>query len=308
MDIFSLQSLEGAWNGIWFTPENISTWIIFKYIFLSVVLFNVYILFKDRHLLYGVDNGGLAIRTVRDQHTIAPWPRFCIWDYFPEKPSTQTIILGTQLLACITALLGFLGWIPFVLIFLIEVSRIHRNIMCNHGGDTYARLLLFVIMFAFILIPQDVVNSGSLGYYLQHGDWGIDNEWAPWPLRCIMLLWVSVYVHAGMHKLKGPMWRDGTASFYPLFITGFRRFPVPHFMLRPVFIKIGTYGTIGMELCSIFAIVPDFRFYVVWAIVVMHLIFDYCINIQLFSIIMIAGCAVWITPDAAHNILMSIGF
>jgi hypothetical protein len=46
--------------------------------------------------------------------------------------------------------------------------------------------------------------------------------------------------------------------------------------------------------------------FIVINIVVLHLIMDWALNIQLFGFIMIAACAVWITPDVADGILQNV--
>ena len=227
MEVFSFENIASVWNQIFWSAENVSPWIIAKYAILGVILYNALILFKDRELLYSVDSG-LAIRTMRDQHTIPPWPRLCIWDYFPEGKNSQTIIMGGYVAATAVGILGFGGWIPFALMYFIDTSRIHRNIMCNHAGDTYARLVTLIFAITYVFNPE-IANVGTLNWYLENGNMGIDETWSPWGLRMIMALWISCYVNAGIHKLKGPMWRDGTASFYPLFVTPYAAQTRPKF-------------------------------------------------------------------------------
>ena len=300
MDMFSIENLNNLWNQFFWAEENVSTWIIFKWFFGTVMLANTALLFKDRFLFYDC-HVGLGIRNKRDPHTVPPWARFCLWDYLPDTKASTTLIFSAWIASLFAFLLGAGGWMPILIIVACETSRIHRNIMCNHAGDTYARLIWWCMLAAYALNPM--ANVGGLSYYQEYGNMGIDATWNPWPLRMIMILWISCYTNAAIHKLKGAMWRNGTASFYPLYCNGFRRWPVPLFLLSPIFVKIGTWGAIVMEASAPLALVPSLRPYIVGGIAAMHMVFEYCLNLQLFGVIMLAGCIAWISPDFAHSVL-----
>lgn len=300
------ESIQEFWNSFFFAEENVSVWVIFRIIFGTICFFNTLLMFYDRYKWYDIETG-FGIRTRRDPHTIPPWPRLCIWDYFPEHKRSHDIICGLWLLSCVGIIIGFLFPISCFVFFVISTSAVHRNIMCNHSGDSYVRLITFIMLAGALLNPDGTVFS--VDYYIANGtanNFGLDLSWSPWPARMVMITWVSCYSIASIHKLKGPFWRNGTAAYYPTYVTGFARWRVPKFMLIPLFVKIGTWGTMLVEASAPLALIPECRKYAVGLNVLMTISFEYFLNIQLFGLIMISSAVIWVDPQAAHDMMINI--
>ena len=93
------------------------------------------------------------------------------------------------------------------------------------------------------------------------------------------------------------VWWNGTAAWYPVWVDTYLRHRPPRWMLRPLFIRIATWGTLLEELALGTLIwIYELRPYVVLTGIVMHLVFEAVMNMQLFGWTMIAGLLLFLEP------------
>ena len=132
----------------------------------------------------------------------------CLLHLLPPTTGGFRILLVLHLLACVGSLIGWQFRVSAVVVFVTLVSIHHRNTFILSSGDTVLRLMSFLAMFS---AAGDAfsVDAAILG---RGGFPAVD----PWPLRLMQILISIIYVRTVWWKLRGKMWWNGTAAWYPV--------------------------------------------------------------------------------------------
>ena len=214
-------------------------------------------------------------------------------------------VLATGLI-CGLGLAGGLGLVAGVFprcaaacVWLASVSYAWRNMDILHSGDNLIRIGAFFLIFARSgealslpravsrrLFPQAAVDPVALYQPVP-----------AWPQRILQLQLCILYLAAGVWKLMGPTWRNGTAVGMVLQLGEFQRFPVPEFFLTPLMSQVFTYGTLAFELGFPLLIwIPQLRLPVLVAGLAFHAGLDWVMNVQLFQWLITAYYLLWLKP------------
>ena len=120
-----------------------------------------------------------------------------------------------------------------------------------------------------------------------------------------MQLQVSIiYLRAGLAKLGGASWLNGSAAYYPTQVQEYRRFPLPRVLTGAFWIKLATWGTILIELGLGTAIwVKEFRFAILLCGLAFHLVLEYFLNLQLFGLTMMCCLLLFASPTFLMSLL-----
>ena len=130
----------------------------------------------------------------------------------------------------------------------------------------------------------------------------------PWPMRLMQIQISIVYLRTVFWKLRGKMWWDGTAAWYPLWVEAYVRYRPPGWMLKPVLIRIATWGTLVEEIAMGTLIwIREFRYPMLVTGIVFHLMLDMIMNLQFFSWIMICSLLLFVFPEDAERCLVYFG-
>ena len=184
-------------------------------------------------------------------------------------------------------------------VWLASVSYAWRNMDILHSGDNLIRIGAFFLIFARSgealslpravsrrLFPQAAVDPVALYQPVP-----------AWPQRILQLQLCILYLAAGVWKLMGPTWRNGTAVGMVLQLGEFQRFPVPEFFLTPLMSQVFTYGTLAFELGFPLLIwIPQLRLPVLVAGLAFHAGLDWVMNVQLFQWLITAYYLLWLKP------------
>lgn len=280
------QILDG-WHAFFHEPVPCSTLAVFR-ILLGLIL---------------VANSLLIVPLIDDYYSadgvwsLAAWQRcggrqrFSLLHLLPPVTAAFRLLWAVHFLACVAFLVGWQFRISSVVVFLTLVSIHHRNTYVLSSGDTLLRLFTFLAMFsdAAAALSADACLSGSAASRFPPVD--------PWPVRVMQLQLCIVYVRTVYWKLRGRMWWDGTAAWYPLWVDAYVRFRPPQWMLTTWLIRTATWGTLTAEAALGSLIwVQEFRYPVLCAGIIMHLVFDVIMNLQFFSWIMISGLLLFVCP------------
>lgn len=113
-----------------------------------------------------------------------------------------------------------------------------RNVFISNPGIPYVGLLML-----FIILLPDNENEWTQRPHLTRGLY-----WLGW------IIMMSGYTISGLHKLQSPSWVDGTALSHILSSPIARNtFLLPYLKSLPsIFWKIGTIGSLGLEITSLF--------------------------------------------------------
>ena len=219
----------------------------------------------------------------------------CLLHYLPAGSSSRWLFLMGHLLACAAFLTGWHFQVASVLVFVSLVSIHHRNPWCLSSADSLLRLITFICCFS--PAPAAIWTLESTG--LPNGCITVE----AWPARLIQILVCSVYLRTVCWKLRGSLWKNGTAAWYPLWADAWVRLRPPRWMLVPLTISIATRCTILLELALAFGLwISDVRLPLLLAGIAMHLVFDLILNLQLFSWVMITCLLLFLTPPEATSV------
>lgn len=191
------------------------------------------------------------------------------------------------MIAALTTALGLGTRVSTIILFIGTVTLHHRSPDILHGGDYLLRAWIFLVMLA----PSG--KSCSLDRLI--GLWrgkapAIPEPVSLWPQRLVQYQLAIVYFTTVWQKSFGNMWWDGTATWYPLHLREFDRFPLPSFFENPPFIAISTYYTIFIELAmATLVFAKPLRKWILFGGILLHASIEYRLNIPLFAWIICSG-------------------
>ncbi|MBC8063653.1 MAG: HTTM domain-containing protein [Chlorobia bacterium] len=241
-----------------------------------------------------------AIRKMPDftGHLQGPWewfqlpftvPRINLLAYFGmgENATWAAILYLATILAALTTMLGLWTRVSTIILALGTVSFHLRNGFIIHGGDTVLRVMVLYLVIA----PCGLACSMDRLIGLWKGKISPAlPQISLWSQRLIAYNVALVYFTTFWHKMRGDMWRDGTATWYPARLNEFDRFWVPPFMDDRPFIYLSTYGTLAVELAmGTLIFYKPLRKWVLLAGLCMHAFIEYSMNIPLFAFV-ICSC------------------
>ena len=282
--------LAAAWHASFHAPETCAPQVLFRLMFGGLMLLNAVLLFPLVTDFVGADA----------MWNIAAWQkqqgrsRMCLLHLLPPTTGGFRSLLAIHLLACVGFLIGWQFRICAVVVFVTLVSIHHRNTFILSSGDTVLRLISFLAMFSSAgdALSVDAAIQGTTGFP------AVD----PWPLRLMQILISIIYVRTVFWKLRGNMWWNGTAVWYPFWVDTYLRHRPPRWMLSPFLIRIATSGTLLAELALGTLIwIHELRPYVVLSGIIMHAVFEVVMNLQLFGWIMIAGLLLFLPPETISS-------
>lgn len=190
----------------------------------------------------------------------------------------------TTVLALTTAL-GLFTRFSASLLALCFVSLHHRNVSILHGGDTVMRIMVIYLAVS----PCGRACSLDRLFRLRRGEEDEPASISLWPQRLVQFNVALIYFTTVWAKWFGPKWMNGTATWYPVRLAEFYRFPVPSFLNDLPIVYLTTYGTLIVEFSLATAVFfRPLRKYVLLAGVLLHGFIEYSMNIPFFSFLMIS--------------------
>ncbi len=193
------------------------------------------------------------------------------------------VFLVLSVLAAALMLVGLFTRVASIALFLLMVTIHHRS------GDTLmaADWLLRMWVFAVAVGPSGATLSLDRKFF---GKGKAVEEVSLWPQRLVQFQLAVVYFMTVWLKWSGDLWREGLATYFTGYLREFERFPVPGFMYSIPAVKIGTYGTLLIELAMATLVFSrPLRKWVMIPALLMHAYINYSMNIPLFQWIIVAG-------------------
>jgi hypothetical protein len=179
-----------------------------------------------------------------------------------------------------------------VLVWLVSFQN--RNPLILNGQDAVLRLIGFWLL----LLP--IGEVWSLDAVAARGKPSGTVRGDAWPLRLLQVQVALVMLAAGVWKLRGDDWIDGTALYYVTRLDGFwGNLPVPDALLSSApALRLLTYATLAIELTVPLLIwVPKLRRAALATAIAFHLALAYAMNLFLFEWIMILGWCAFLRPE-----------
>lgn len=235
------------------------------------------------------------------------------------------VLHSIHLTIIVLFILGFCTRVTSVLTWLVGLAYIQRNPLILFGQDTMMNLCLFYLMFAPCgatwsidwLIARyrkgkNAIQAGRLPAI----------EVAPQPsvsanfvIRLIQLQYCFMYMSAGMSKLKGPSWWNGTAPWYcvtnpefsPLHIGPFYKLIVwlcqdENRIIWEVYMNVVDVFTLVLEIGLPFLVWTRLRPLMIFGAIMLHLGIALNMGLIVFSLFMFTLLLAWMPPAAIRRV------
>ena len=283
--MISLADLATAWNAFFHTPEPPFTIALFRILFGLVLIANAVLYLPHASLWLGPWG---ALSHGRWEATYGG-VLFSLFRWLPRGRGSIQAILALHLLAATCLALGLGTRLSAALVFVTLTSIHHRHPEVTHGGDSLMRMMSFLLIFspAGAAWSLDAILAGTIA----------PTASSPWVLRLLQLQISIVYFQSFIAKLEGQAWRQGTAVYWVSMVSDYRRRPLPAAMRTLSWSRLATWGTMALE----FALGPlvwisEFRYPLVAAGAIFHLLLEVLMNLQLFGAIMLTGLVTFVSP------------
>jgi uncharacterized membrane protein YphA (DoxX/SURF4 family) len=285
--LIPLATLEQAWREFFFTPEPAIAVAVFRIVFGVILVAHGLLLWPHANLWYG-PQGYLPYKQYCQ---IYGRSRFSVFRFLPDSDLTVKVVLAVFIAAGVSLSVGLLTTFNAVLTFVLLVSIHNRNPAVLHGGDDVLRVM------AFLLIFSSAGAELSVDRYAASGQLFVGEYTSPWVLRVMQLQVSIMYLRAGLAKLGGASWLNGSAAYYPTQVQEYRRFPLPRPLINTFWIRLASWGTIVIELgLGTLVWVKDFRYGILLGGVAFHLVLEYFLNLQLFGWTMLSCLLLFVSP------------
>ncbi len=255
----------------------------------TLLIINVCVWMLDGNRWFS-DAGVLKVDTV--QHL----SRIPYWSIFSVSSSTEFVQIGLSILLLQSILLLVGCWSRFqaACIFVWLVSFQHRNPLICDGEDTVFRLFAFL----FIFLPLD--HAWSVTNLFRSPIFPKRDPAQAWGLRLVQVEISAIYLSAGLSKLQGTTWRDGTAMYYVFSMDDYMgRFWLTDSVLDiPWIIRFATWSALSIEIALPFALWwKHSRRTAILVGIGLHLAIELSMNLFLFEWLMILGLLSFLKPS-----------
>jgi len=296
----TLPALARGWQEFFHQPCDARICAAIRIGYATLVLVHLAVLYPDLDLWFG-EHGVLPREAARE----AASP-YC-WSLLDVVPASSTVLHVCFWVAVGHAALLLVGLWPRLnafLLFLWVASFQVRNVLIGDGEDTLMRMLGFFM----IWLPSGHCWSLSalLRRWRQCKDSALvhaepDPFVAPgWGLRLLQIQMAIMFFTAGLLKLSGDKWVNGTALYYVSRLDDhFGRFPVPVWLFdSPWLVALMTWSVIATELTAPVLIwFRETRLACLALLVVFHLANEWTMNLFLFHWLMLCGWMAFLMPD-----------
>ncbi|WP_107047348.1 HTTM domain-containing protein [Streptomyces sp. NRRL F-2664] len=219
--------------------------------------------------------------------------------------------------AVVTSALFMLGWRTRVMsvLFAIIVASFHaRAVFMTDGGDNLFLLMAVYLVFTacgrrWSLDARRKARAAGDGSRRRFREFREFRETASTVLHnCGMLVIAAqvcfLYGSAGLYKVQGGSWGNGTALHYVLNLDLFRPWPALSLLLdeHPVAVAIAGYLTVLLQVAFPFVLFGRLKYPVLIMLVSLHLGIAVLLGLPVFSGVMVVADAVFL-PDRFYRSL-----
>lgn len=242
--------------------------------------------------------------------------------YYVEDPRVLWLIHILHLIVIVLFTIGYQTRVTSVLTWIAGLAYLHRNPLVLFGQDTMMNLCLFYLMLA----PCGAIWSvDSLIARYRRAKKELAEGRTPAPpavtplvsagfvMRLLQVHYCLMYLSAGLSKLKGQSWWNGSApwftmnnpEFSPVHISWFRDFVSFLCQDRWVFefyMTAGVIFTMIVEIGFPFCVWTRLRPWFVAGAILLHLGIALNMGLIVFSLFMFALLICWMTPESIRRV------
>jgi len=285
-----------AWHSFFHAPCDARVCALVRIAFATLVLVNCGTLYPDLGHWFTAEG---VLPQAASREVIGPHAWSILW-LLPDTRAAVEVCFWIAVGNAVLLLVGVLPRLNALCLFLWLVSFQTRNALITNGEDDVFKMI------AFCLIWMPSGERWSLGALLQRW-WNNDPARVPshlvipgWGLRLLQLEMVMIFLSAGLSKLGGDAWLDGTALYYVARLDDFfGRFPVPDWPWdTPWVVAVLTWWVVVVELAvPLFIWFRETRRVCLVLVLLFHLGNEWTMHLFLFHWIMLCGWLAFVSGD-----------
>jgi hypothetical protein len=203
-----------------------------------------------------------------------------------------------------TFLLGIFSRISALALFLLLLINKFRNLFMLDGGDNVITAILPLFLF---INSESLINSyNKLKEEFRFNTNFYNLQVSNLFVIGIMIQVCIIYFFAGLHKLQGSVWVNGTALYYILNSEDFSIYAINEYITRfPIVVYFSTWFTVAFQLLFPFLVwLSKTRKIVLILGILLHACIFVMMRIDNFSFIMLACYSVFFT-DREYEVLIA---
>jgi hypothetical protein len=255
-------------------------------------LLNLALLWPDMPMWFG--NEGVLPPEVHS--TLIYGTRLNVYMLTGYSDQAIPLIRGIGVVGGLSLLFGYFPRIGAMLSWLALSSFSWRNMNILHSGDALLRIGCFFLIFA------DSSAAFSVNSFIRKSARHTTRLIPAWPQRILQLQLCVTYLVAGIWKLTGQPWQDGTAVGTVLQLGEFQRFPIPDILMTPLISELMTYHALIVELGFPFLIwIPKLRLPTLIVGLLLHMGLEWTLNIQMFQWTITAYYLLFLLPPTSRE-------
>jgi len=290
------QHWSAAWQRFFFAPIDARRPALVRMGFAALMLVYLAVLYPDLGAWYGPH--GLIPADIDQQRMLPQQWSVLRWIDVTDPDAVGWLygVFRVHVACTVMLLLGFYTRFNAAMVFVLLVSWQNRNDLILEGEDTVFRLVGFYLM----LMPSGQAWSLDSLLCKRYRAPGACRLVPAWSLRLLQLQMTVLFVAAGLHKLGGNSWLEGTAlSYVGRLDDTFGRFPVPSFLFEvPLLARLMTWSVIVVEIFVLGLLwFRETRHAALAILVFFHLSNEYAMFLFLFHWIMLVGWSTFLTSS-----------
>ncbi|MEU8663531.1 HTTM domain-containing protein [Actinoplanes philippinensis] len=226
--------------------------------------------FPHRHLIWGPEAPWTAEMARRMFDQLGWFSVFTLSD----DPAYFEVCYAAMILVGVLFMLGWRTRVTSVLFAVAAISVYSRNVLMSNGGDNLLVLIAIYLMFTacgrrWSLDARRAARHAPAGGFREFTVTVLHNC----ALLVIMAQMCILYGAAGLFKVQGETWGDGTALHYVLKQDLFRPWPAVSDFLdgQHVLLMIACYLTVLVQVAFPFSVFSKLKYVVLPLLVAMHL-------------------------------------
>jgi len=234
------------------------------------------------------------------------------WFTFLTRSDGRAYFEACYAVAVVVAVLFLLGWrtrAVSILFALVVAGFYGRNVLITDGGDNLTVLMAIYLCFTACGRRWSLDARRTGGRAPAEGA-------RPFTVtvvhNCAMLIIMAqmciLYGAAGLYKVQGGLWENGTALHYVLNSDLFRPWPALSDLMdgHRVMIAIAGYVTVLVQVAFPFSLFSKLKYVLLVVLMGMHLGIAVLVGLPMFSAVMILGDAAFL-PDRLFRFLAREG-
>lgn len=279
-----------------------------------LALIHFAVLYPDLATFF-TDDGVLPLAAARQVASPYAWS---LLYYVPQTPAAVEVCFWLAVLSAAALLVGLVPRLAAFALFLWLVSFQNRNPLINDGEDALLRVLIFLSIFLPLGHCWAILNvlrrREGTPEVNPKAHWptspaggstsspGIPPGFAVpgWGRRLIQLEMAGMFFSAGLSKLGGHAWLQGTALYYVARLDDFfGKFPIPDWTVDwPAAVAVGTWSVLLIELAVPLLIwFKETRRGCLLAVLLFHVANEWTMHLFLFHWIMLCGWLSFLEPE-----------